>query len=296
MLANQIPSCGREVPARTLVRAATRAVLGPRIVADCAWTCKRRMGIGDKVVVVGALQALQAAGFDVAARWWWSAWDDADDWLFKASGIPQFDPYAAGADGRSLLDLRGHCMEIPIGNTQEDADAADLRAPHPVWRVLWNHGLEEYALPTPRVRLKPRPRHPIDAPLWFPLEVSRGGNPISAEAWEAALLDLCKRRGRVHVCCAAREWCAVAGIVSRLSEWTRRTCLYGGFVSPGGPDALLSAVAAAPEILCGNSGPMWLAIATDTPCTVLQRPPTGPHSTMWQASPRWSPTLRVVTV
>ena len=269
------------------MRSPTRTLIDPSrpVIADCRFSCERRMGIGDKVVVVGALQALAAAGFDVRARW-----NDGDDWLFFASGIREWTGEAG-----ALLPMRGHCMEIPVAATQEDADTADLSAPHPVWRVLWNHGLEEYAPPTPDVRLFPSLRSGWRAPLWFPIEVSRARNPIPPEAWERPLVELADTYGPAIACCAPGQFRAASEILSRLSR-RARGCVKEGLSCPGGPGDLLSAIAAAPHVLTGNSGPMWLAMATRTPLTVLQRPADTPHAAMWNARPGWSPLLRLVQI
>ncbi len=248
---------------------------GSSVLADCRWNCERRMGLGDKIVTIGALQALRKAGFRVSALC-----NPADLWMFRAAGLlPDW-----GASFDALLPVRDHCMAIPPGATQEDAEAADLAAKNPVARVLWGWGLEEYAPDAPAVHLDIAPAAPLDfaigCAVWFPVEVSRRRFPVSLDAWEKALRRVLRVKDTILALSSTAERDAANAIIAALPQDIQ--CRVFPQLPPN-PAAAASLVAAAGLVVTGNSGGMWMALSTGTPCLVCQRPPDNPHAAMWQA-------------
>ena len=254
------------------------------MLADCRWNCTRRMGIGDKAVVVGALQELKRGGVDVAARW-----NEADGWLFEAGFIRQWQE-GEETDGRNYLPMRDHCMAVPQGETLATVEAIDEAAPHPIWRVLWGMGLEGYADETkPRLHLVGNTWGGAGA-IWFPIEVSRGGDAVPMEFWDWAVRTMSRRWGRVTMACAHGEEERCRAIRSQLSREGREAveeCPWAG----KRPADMLYRVSTADAVLTGNSGALWLSIGVNTPVWCIQRRQEIPHGKMWQA--RCWPGLRI---
>lgn len=231
--------------------------------------------MGDKLVAIAAIQSVASAGFAVAAFR-----NRLDEEMFSAAGIPQAVP-----DDRAMcIPWTDHVMAIPPGMVPEEIAVADSTAAHPVERALWGIGLDRFARPTPGLRLSHNGKKKAATVAWSPIETSRAPYRITAEEWKPILTGFAAQAEAVELVCALRDQPEAFALVSEMdAAIAKKTAI----VSCSSFASLVERIGSAAAILAANSGPMWIALGTGSPCTVVQREATFPHMAMWQARDGW---------
>lgn len=242
-------------------------------VFDCRWTCARRMGIGDRVVVVAALQQLQRCGYNVAALR-----NAEDEPLFSAGAIPAPHPISSCR----YIPWTGHVMEVPLGMTLEDCEKVDDMSYHPIERALWGLGLDFYAEDAFALSLVSGKRRKLDVVAWMPIEYTRAQTKILPNEWQSILEG---KPGEIVLWCALHDQPAAMELVRGFpADLARRISLR----SASSLNDWIAGVESAREAVVPNSGGLWIGIGAGVPLTIVQRPPYDiPHQRMWQAYPHW---------
>ena len=271
----------------------------------------RRMGIGDVLVVTGALQAIGRATDSKVSVILSEGGALLELWM--ASGlhvitVPEsFDAdtvrsLAAGLPVRTFISHRHHFLENPA-DTGGVCDYGE-RAGYPGYQFLWNHGWEDQVdlLPvridlwgTSADQQSARcaiaralldfhlPRNPTLVVTCNPLEITRGNEVNTPARW----LSECDR----IITQAARDRRGVLFLFGCAPHEVER-------MKPFIPDAP-HAVATLPLLtwyetirsadvhLTTNTAGLWLGFASCTPLVVLSASATK-HGAMWEPKPNWS--------
>lgn len=270
--------------------------LKPGLVFDCRFTGWRRMGIGDQLCLVSALQAVsEKIGGRLTI-----AYDPAfpgSEAVFSMSGLPctttEPEPDA------DVVPCRNHLFDPPLGGT--GALYAETTG-CPVSQVFYNLGWTDiFQAPPVRLRLFPE----IET-QWFadaiiqggentpyitctPLEISRGNDDVTAQIWNQVLA----RYGqRILFGCAPSEVEQLKAFIAAMNI--------------GQPHKIITAtlpawkciIDKAEHNLTGNSCGMWLAFASSTPTTILQNDSKHhKHNALWNYKPEWDcSNIDVITV
>jgi len=265
----------------------------PPFLFDCRLNCERRMGIGDQLCLVSAIQM-------VADKVGWHnvlvAYDAAypgSAAVWGMSGLPITTDPAGAHPGATLIPCRGHIMECP-SNTDRPCLYGEAMG-NPIAQILYNWGWHCLITCNPvRLHLTPPPSalaraKAITAGITggivtcTPLEVSRGNNDCGIDAWRAALIKHCSTENTILFGCSKADIPRLKAMVEtmRLPHVTR-------IIAEPLPvwKALIDQSAAT---LTGNSCGMWLAVASRTATVLLQHSdPAHRHNRMWDCKAEWN--------
>lgn len=251
---------------------------GTPVVFDCRWNTPRRLGIGDKLIAIAAIQQMKQAGVEASAMA-----NESDAPMFKAADIVLRDDIGNGA----AVPWTDHVMCVPMGCDNEDCEAADVQSRHPVERALWGIGLDRFAQPTPAFRLRHQGKKKPETLSWSPIEISRAPNKITSAEWESVLDEIIFTHAgiqRIELLCAIRDQPEAISIVMRFRPTlAKKITVY----SASGFEDWINRIASAWKVLTANTGAMWAAVGVGAWLTVCQRPATFPHMAMWQARREW---------
>ena len=265
----------------------------PPFLFDCRLNCDRRMGIGDQLCLVSAIQMVaDKVGQGNVLLAYDPAYPGSAD-VFGMAGLPlTTDPAGARPDA-TLIPCRGHIMECPL-NTDRPCLYGEMQG-NPIAQILYNwgwHGL--FAGHPVRLRLTPpnaaiARAEAITAGITggivtcTPLEVSRGNHDCSVDAWRAALLEHCNPESTILFGCSKADMPQMQAMMRdmRLPHVTE-------IVTEPLP-VWKALIDLSDAVFTGNSCGMWLAIGSMTPAYVLQHTdPAHAHNLMWDIKPRWN--------
>jgi hypothetical protein len=257
---------------------------------DCRFSTERRMGIGDQICLIAALQAVaKKTGGGVSVLY--DADYPASETLFKASGLPCTTRKPSGV--YTTIPHRHHLFEsaingvVPLHGEQTGC---------PVSQPLFNFGWSD-AIPTPpfTLQLSPNERDIETAQkitgghnniiACSPLEISRGNSAITPQVWREVLREAFENvpRGTIALFgCSTAERGKMKSFIRdiRLDIDCRIVTESIG--------AWLAIIQRSRHYYTGNTSGMWLAMATQTPTTVMQTPERHlPHNRMWNYKPSW---------
>ena len=158
----------------------------PPFLFDCRLNCERRMGIGDQLCLISAIQAVaDRVGAD-RVRVWFDAAFPGSAVAWSMAGLDACDPGTCATcpqDWR-YIPCRGHIMESPIGGASRGLYGETVG--NPVSQVFFNFGWHNlFCSRAVRLRLTPPPASVAQAERILakynegvfactPLEVSRG--------------------------------------------------------------------------------------------------------------------------
>ena len=276
----------------------------PPFLFDCRLHCSRRMGIGDQLCLLSAIQSIaDRVGSKNVQIWYDRAYPGSAD-VFGMGGLTAVDPGASPAwpSGHTVIPCRGHIMEAPIGDR--------LPAPYgeqhgnPVRQVYYNlgwHGLfSDRAI---RLRLIPSPpaiararaiaaQHAGGMVTCTPLEVSRHNNDCDSAAYRDALLRYCPHASMILFGCS-------------VADRPEMEQFAGAMALPHSTEIITEAlpvwkalVDLAAVNITGNTSGMWLAIGSHTKTFLLQHSdPAHRHNQMWDYKPEWGcENIKVINV
>lgn len=264
----------------------------PPFLFDCRLNCARRMGIGDHICLVSAIQMVaDKVGRHNVTVAYNPTYPGSTD-VFGMSGLATVNYPDAAAHGATLIPCRGHIMESPIGCDMPCLYGEEQG--NPIAQILYNWGWH-ILMPLRAVRLRLYPGaaaiarareiaiafHAGGVCTCTPLEVSRGNDDCDWNAWSAVL----RRVDAQHTIlfgCAPAERGKIAGAVAAM-RLPHRTAIIAE------PLATWRAlIDVARKNFTGNSSGMWLAIGSRARTTLLQHSCRGhAHNAMWDLKPSW---------
>lgn len=264
----------------------------PPFLFDCRLHCERRMGIGDQLCLVAAIQGVaERVGADNVTISYNPAYPGSAD-VFAMSGLPLTTDPATASQDATLIPCRGHIMECPI-NTDRPCLYGEARG-NPIAQILYNWGWHCLITCNPvRLHLTPPPaaiarakaiasHYPAGVITCSPLEVSRGNHDCDITAWKATLLKYCSKENTILFGCSKADIPRLTAMVKAM-----RLPYVTEIVTEPLPiwKALIDLSDAA---FTGNSCGMWLAIASHTRTYLLQHSdPAHRHNSMWDCKPGW---------
>lgn len=266
----------------------------PPFLFDCRLHPVRRMGIGDQICLLAAIQTVaDRVGSDNVRVWYDAAYPGSAD-VFVMGGLDASDPgdtplYPAGY---AVIPCRGHIMEAPIGDR--------LPAPYgeqhgnPVRQVYYNlgwHGL--FCDRAIRLRLIPSAaalaralaiaeQHAGGKVTCTPLEVSRHNNDCDSIVWRNVLLRYCPHASAIMFGCS-------------MADRPEMEQFVGAMALPHSTEIITEALPVWKALVdlsdcnfTGNTAGMWLAIGSHARTCVLQHSdPAHRHNRMWDCKPGW---------
>ena len=265
----------------------------PPFLFDCRLKCERRMGVGDQLCLVSAIQMVadKVGGHNVLVAYDPTYPGSAD--VFGMAGLPITTDPAGAPPGVALIPCRGHIMECPL-NTDRPCLYGEAQG-NPIAQILYNwgwHGL--FAGHPVRLRLTPSNAAVARAGgiiagitggvvTCTPLEISRGNRDCSVDAWRVSLLKHCNHKNTILFGCSKADAQRLQAMVQamRLPHVTQ-------IVTEPLPvwKALIDLSDAS---FTGNSCGMWLAIGSQTRTCVLQHTdPNHAHNLMWDIKSHWN--------
>ncbi len=274
----------------------------PPFLFDCRLNCERRMGIGDQLCLVSAIQMVadKVGGGNILLAYDPAYPGSAD--VFSMAGLPcTTDPAGARPDA-TLIPCRGHIMECPL-NTDRPCLYGEAQG-NPIAQILYNwgwHGL--FAGHPVRLRLTPSNAaiaraEAITAGITggivtcTPLEVSRGNHDCSVDAWISALLEHCNPESTILFGCS-------------VADRPKMEQFVGAMALPHSTEIITEALPVWKAIvdlaavnITGNTSGMWLAIGSHTQTCLLQHSDlVHRHNQMWDYKPEWGcENIKVINV
>lgn len=264
----------------------------PPFLFDCRLRTDRRMGIGDQLCLLSAIQAVaDRVGLD-NVRVWYDAEHSGSAAVFGMSGLPAFDPGSSAEYpvGHTIIPCRGHIMESAFGNVCPCLYGEEQG--NPVEQILWGwgwhkliggHGVKLRLTPDGGAIKRAGEIAGQYAPLatCTPLEISRHNNDCNVSAWKHLLL-LVNDAKTILFGCAPSERVQLSAMIEAM----RLPCKTAIISEP--LPVWKALVDLASENYTGNSCGMWLAFASITKTYLLQHEtPEHRHNTMWNYKPKW---------
>jgi hypothetical protein len=263
----------------------------PPFLFDCRINSTRRMGVGDQLCLVAAIQAVaDYVGHDNVRVWYDPAYPGSEA-VWGMSGLLISARGTEYPSGHTVIPCRGHIME-----RGDEPCLYGEQQGSPIGQVFYNWGWHGLFRANPiRLRLTPGVRAVIRAreimqgagcsPGGYvtatPLEVSRHNNNCNAEAWRSALSGI-PDDIPVLFGCAPNER-------NQLRDMIDAMALSGRAIIISEPLPVWKALIDGGQAnYTGNSCGMWLSFASRTPTYLLQfADPAHQHNHMWDYKPAW---------
>lgn len=260
----------------------------PPMIFDCRFATKRRMGIGDQICLLSAIQTVAEKTGGGVSIVYDPDYPCSED-VFAMSGLPisTREPSAAC----NVIECRHHIFEAPNGGD------CSLHAEHtgcPVSQVFFNlgwHGL----FPSNAIRLRLMPGATATAKAreiterfaggvctCTPIEVSRGNDHCNAALYANMLSRFIPANTHVLFGCAYSELKQLREMIAVMQPQHKYT-----IVTESLP-VWRAIIDAATTNVTGNSAGMWLGVASPTHTYLLQYAEVGHrHNQMWNCKPEW---------
>ena len=265
----------------------------PPFLFDCRLKTDRRMGIGEQLCLLSAIQGVASyCGRDNILIWYDSDYPASRE-VFTMSGLPA---EAQGQDaqyphGYTIIPCKGHIFDSITGSPMQALYAEQEGCP--VSGILWNWGWHKLIRGYPvRLELYPdkvaheqalniaREYRPYISAM--PLEVSRSNNDCTAQAWRGLLQGVDKSitilfgssmREKAQIEAMIKDMALphkTVVITTRLQTWK-------------------AVIDMAVENYTGNNCGMWLAFASKTKTYLIQHDdPAHSHNQIWNYKAKWN--------
>lgn len=254
---------------------------------------RRRMGLGDQLLLIGILQRVAEMFGPEAVRVVFDPLYPASPELFQMSGLNaaplDCDAALPSCPGQTI-DLRRHVLENPAAPLApcDYGEAIGYAGAQALWLLGWHERVPWYpveiALDTSGARSPAAQGFPGPYITCQPIELTRGNKTCGPELW-ARVLDrvLTNYPGHALVFGASptelpalRRFVATMQIDNRI----RRAIVSRPLVD------WVAMIQGAAVHVTGNSSGLWLGIGARTPLVVIQEL-TKRHGGMWNARPSW---------
>ena len=265
----------------------------PPFLFDCRLKTDRRMGIGDQLCLLSAIQGVGDKIGQNNILIWYDKSYPASTSVFGMSGIESIhaDESANYPTGHTAIPCRGHIFDSIIGSPHQALYAEQEGCP--VSGIYWNWGWHKLFRGYP-VRLKLFPtrgdikqaqgiaRQHAPYVTVTPLEVSRHNNDCTIDVWHERLRGVDK------------SLTILFGTGDK--EKPQLEAIIGGMYLPH-KTAIISTqlpawkalVDMAAENYTGNNCGMWLAFASKTKTYLLQHDDGDHlHNQMWNYKAKWN--------
>lgn len=265
----------------------------PPFLFDCRLKTDRRMGIGDQLCLVSAIQAVaDRVGRDNVLVWYDPDYPASGE-VFSMGGLPAEAPGqdAQYPQGHTLIPCRGHIFDSILGSPMQALYAEQEGCP--VSGILWNLGWHKLVRGYP-VRLELTPdggalnqakniaRQYAPYITATPLEVSRHNNHCTAQAWSAQLHSVDKHL-TVLFGSSATEKPQTEAMMAAM-HLPHKTAIISGRLQ-----TWRALIDIAHENYTGNNCGMWLAFSSKTKTHLLQHDDSEhSHNQMWNYKPNWN--------
>ena len=268
----------------------------PPFLFDCRLSSPRRMGIGDQIVLLTAIQAVAGkVGRESIRVWYDPAYPGSAD-VFDMGGI-EAQPIAGAQEyphgypqGYTVIPCRGHIFEGSPNNPSPCLHGEYTG--NPMQQILWNWGWHELIGGQGiHPRLCPTGQAILDAEkitggygryvTCTPMEVSRMNNNCKAEQWKRVLSSV-PGDTKIIFGCALRENKEMRAMISAIN--TGQASIMLNVPLP----VWKAMIDGADAHYTGNSCGMWLGMASNTLTFLLQHNQSDhAHNRMWNYKASW---------
>ena len=264
----------------------------PPFLFDCRLNSTRRMGIGDQLCLLSAIQAVAwRVGEDNVLIWYDADYPGSAD-VFGMTGLPVSSRGVSGEypQGYTVIPCRGHIMESPI-RASAPCLYGELKG-SPIAQILWGWGWHNLI-----------GGHSIRLGLWpdrgatnrakgvaaqyapyvtcTPLEVSRHNNNCGVDAWRSLLMRV-DPSNTILFGCGPGDKGQLSAMIAAMN------LPHKGAVIVEPLPVWKAIIDMAWENYTGNSCGMWLSFASRTRTYLLQHDdPKHTHNMMWNYKESW---------